>query len=171
VGAPLGGETVIPLSQAMLKAGTPINVPASAPPIPDFLVTNPVALAEWDRVVEILLDANAITALDVAVLASYCLNYALWVELAQKVEEEGVTAVSPKTGAPYIAPWFSAMNQAQAAMNAAAAQLALSPKARAGIRTTLSRAADQERKVAAAQAAGDSGAVSAPEGSRWAKFN
>lgn len=58
------------------------------------------ALIEWNRITDILRNANMLTAVDANLLAMYCDTFARWLEIRQQIETEGPTianATNPNT--------------------------------------------------------------------------
>lgn len=63
---------------------------------------------------------------DEPLIVMYAKNYEKWLQLAIEVDEEGEVVVSPKTGAKYLNPKFSAMKSIEKTLVTIANQLGLS---------------------------------------------
>ena len=86
-------------------------------------------LAEWDRVVGELVEADRITTLDKGVLAAYCIAFSSWLEAEALVAKFGVMVKSPN-GYPQQSPYVTHANQQRDAMLRCATELGLTPASR-----------------------------------------
>ncbi|HXT57666.1 MAG TPA: phage terminase small subunit P27 family [Pirellulales bacterium] len=102
--------------------------PAVAPDCPETLDVD--AREEWRRVVALLLELGTIQALDRAVLATYCAAWSDWTKARAEVAKTAAVVKSPN-GFPMQNPWVSIASGAFKQMQAAIAELGLSPVARA----------------------------------------
>lgn len=123
---------------------------AAAPPAQGYdlaaaPVARPAILGEeagrvWDRVAPPLAEAGLLTTADLETLASYCQSFARWLEAERKVDELGMVVKTPKD-VLQLNPYVNASKTYMAAMNKAAAELGLTPAARARLVATLTGAA------------------------------
>lgn len=90
------------------------------------------ALAEWLRVGPALADAGVLTPADRGVLAAYCQSWSAWVEAERNIKEFGRMLASPR-GLPILSPWLQVSSLAQQQFLRAAAELGLTPVARARV--------------------------------------
>jgi P27 family predicted phage terminase small subunit len=90
---------------------------------------NAAARAEWDRVVGALIKEERISALDLAVLAAYCVSFANWREAEELVGKFGAIIKSPN-GHPMQSPYVIQANQQRDAMLRCAVELGLTPASR-----------------------------------------
>lgn len=58
-----------------------------APECPDWL--NEEAKAEWDRLVDKMVELGTLTEMDMAAFAGYCQSYARWKEAEEFIEKHG----------------------------------------------------------------------------------
>lgn len=100
------------------------------PAVPSYL-TDPVAVAEWQRIVGTLGQGH-VTLVDRATLSAYCQKFAEWLEY------EALKAAHPRVikypnGAPMPSPYISMANKALTLMLRAAVELGITPSSRARI--------------------------------------
>lgn len=116
---PLSGETNKPQYQA--------------PECPKHLSGN--ALAEWHRMVDLLVRYKMITNIDTAALALYCDSYGQWQDARAQQEKimasggDGLMIKSPN-GYPIQNPYLSIINSAKRDTHKYMQELGLSPAAR-----------------------------------------
>ena len=103
--------------------------PVTCPQPPEFL--SDIAKREWDRVCPRLAEVGLMTDIDVAVLAAYCGAYADLVDATRK--QRGRTTVRLPSGIRRPSPFVSMIRTARADMVRYAAELGMSPAARAGL--------------------------------------
>lgn len=85
---------------------------AKVPECPEWLKRDPVAFAEWNRVVPQLENIGLLTAVDGAALEGYCKSYSRWVAAEVQMDAAGSVIYKPgkkgKNGEPpdsnYLAP-------------------------------------------------------------------
>lgn len=94
------------------------------------------ALTEWERVADVLYKANLATAMDRAVLVSYCEAWGAYVQGCKDVIEHGYVMTSEKTGQDYLSPYLNAKSMAEKQMRACVAELGMSPSSRTRIKVT-----------------------------------
>jgi P27 family predicted phage terminase small subunit len=115
-------------------------VPVAAPPMPDWLSDN--AVAEWERIIGILLTLGLVSKLDMMALATYCEAAADWQRFRRKIAEHNANnddkgdVQTFATGAKQISVWRQLANDAEKRATAAGAQFGLSPMARRNLKTT-----------------------------------
>jgi P27 family predicted phage terminase small subunit len=71
------------------------NVLPGAPDPPDSVQSDPVALAEWNRILPQLLDLGLVAKIDAASLAGYCLLISMAHKASESIAKDGVLVVSP----------------------------------------------------------------------------
>ena len=64
-----------------------------APECPDWL--NEEAKAEWDRLVDKMVELGTLTEMDMAAFAGYCQSYARWKEAEEFIEKHGTIVKTP----------------------------------------------------------------------------
>ncbi len=82
------GPKAIPLGNTLL------GIKTEMPQCPKHL--DNTARKEWRRVAPILFEHGLLTELDTAALASYCQNYARWIDCEEIIAEEGLTFTTEK---------------------------------------------------------------------------
>jgi P27 family predicted phage terminase small subunit len=95
-------------------------------------LTDPLAQAEWQRVVTTLIDRGQVTTVDRAVLSGYCLKYAQW----QALEKEAAThpfIVRSPNGYPLPNPALCMANKVFGLLLKAAAELGITPSSRSRV--------------------------------------
>jgi P27 family predicted phage terminase small subunit len=100
------------------------------PATPDEL-TDPIARAEWDRLVPTL---QHITTADRSTVLAYCLKYAQWVNL-EAAAASGEFLVKGAHGGKVANPLIAMANKAYALFLRAAVELGLSPSQRPRVST------------------------------------
>lgn len=113
-------------------------IPPGMPIMPAFL--EGIAKSEWDRLALILYHSNVLTEVDGAALGAYCQAYARW-EIAERAlkamaEHDTITrGIMLKTAAGNAIenPVYSAAKSALRDMLRAAAEIGITPSARARI--------------------------------------
>lgn len=71
------------------------NILPGEPEAPESVLGDPVAHAEWRRIVPELMRANLLSLCDAAALASYCSAFSLYQAAAESVAKDGITVASP----------------------------------------------------------------------------
>ena len=107
--------------------------PAVIPTAPAHL--DPVARAEWRRVVRPLAAAGLVTQVDRAALAVYCTAWSRWVDAEKKLVEFGSVLASPTKGFPLLSPYLTIANTAMAQMRSFLAEFGMTPASRSRIET------------------------------------
>lgn|SRR5574341_1751618 len=82
-----------PLPDAVLPGD---EVHPRAPAMPAMVRSDPVAEAEWERVVPILLDLKVITERDQSMLATYCLALSTFYKLHAFLHQHGISGADAK---------------------------------------------------------------------------
>lgn len=96
---------------------------------PDVLTD--AAREEWKRLCEDMRAKGVLTPWDRGAMAAYCQSYADWLEAQAKVNTIGQVVKAPRTGVPMQNPYLSIARGAKADMLQVAAELGLTPVARA----------------------------------------
>lgn len=118
-------------------------VPVGAPPMPDILSVE--AVAEWERLVPVLISLGIVSELDQMALATYCQACADWrryqrliaTKNAGSTDELGGDVQTFKTGAQQMHVLRQLANDAEKRANAAGAQFGLSPMSRRNLKTAV----------------------------------
>ena len=101
-----------------------------APECPDWLTDE--AKAEWDRLVDKMVNLGTLTEMDMAAFAGYCQSYARWKEAEEFMTQHG-TIVKTKSGYWQHVPQVSIAQTYLKIMNKIAEQFGLTPAARSRI--------------------------------------
>lgn len=96
--------------------------------IPSCVAENRDAKDEWIRITTILGDKA--DGRDRSLLEDYCLTHALVRSLRQRVDDEGYTLESPKTGSSYTNPTVNTLTSMQGHLAALRRDLYFTPKSR-----------------------------------------
>ncbi len=107
------------------------KVAPAVPPPPAHL--NGDALKEWRRITRLLAEAGLMTKLDLAIVASYCVAWARWIECEREVTSKGMILRSPN-GLPIYSPYLTIANRAMEQLRQCAEQIGLSGSARSRIK-------------------------------------
>jgi P27 family predicted phage terminase small subunit len=97
------------------------------------------ARAEWTRLCDDMRTKGVLTSWDRAAMAAYCQSYADWLDAQEKVNQIGQVVKAPRTGVPMQNPYLSVARGAKADMLRIAAELGLTPVARARLGTAEER--------------------------------
>ena len=112
-----------------LNAAEP-EFPPGIPAPPESVSSDPVALAEWRRVVPLLLESKVLSHGDYAVLVQYCTQFSLY-ESAVILVRTGVllkTKYGPKKN-----PAITVMQDAAKQVRSSAVELGMTPAARSKV--------------------------------------
>lgn len=102
------------------------------PDMPEVVRKSKGAREEWDRIVPLLSDAGTLKPTDVAILSSYCIQYARWQEAERKLRENGVVVMGQRANKkPNI--YLKIADEAAKLCRAFAAELGITPAARGKI--------------------------------------
>lgn len=104
-----------------------MNTPQNAPPRPAFLTGE--GKKEWNRIVAELDRLGRLESTDLALLATYCVTFARWIEAERMVKREGAVAVAP-SGYAVKSAWLTVADKAQDQLQKQIVQLGLSPYSR-----------------------------------------
>ena len=108
--------------------------PTSKAVAPDWLRSDPVAMAEWDRLAVELEQLGLLTNLDVQVFAMYCDSVSRYRRSRERLMDQGDIVESTKTGgALYQSPYLPVMRRERDFLKTAASLLGLSPSDRTRI--------------------------------------
>ena len=105
-------------------------------------ILNRVALRKIEELKEELGDKYS--PVDEPLIVMYAKNYERYLELEQKLLEDGVTSVSPKTGAEYMSPTFTASLAVQKNLVTIANQLGLSIASRKRLNISFKKEDDSQ---------------------------
>ena len=125
-----------------IPAGAP--VPTAVPDCPAFLP--PEAKAEWARFTQELETMGLVTLLDRSTLASYCEDFALWVEAMGHVRARGLV-VKTTRGNPIQNPYLAIANAAKERMLKVLELFGGSASARTRIKALEPTTEDAEQKA------------------------
>jgi P27 family predicted phage terminase small subunit len=116
------GKRRIPKEPKPSHAADPIDCPPT--------LTAP-AREEWNRLCEDMRIKGVLTTWDRGTMAAYCQSYADWMEAQAKVNQIGQIVKAPHSGVPMQNPYLSISRGAKSDMLHFAAELGLTPVARA----------------------------------------
>jgi P27 family predicted phage terminase small subunit len=102
---------------------------------PAELLDDPVALAEWNRLLPLLLRAQAVTDGDRASLVALCQQWSRYLDANSKVRAAGMVVRSP-SGYPMPNPYIGIANKALGNCVKLWVELGLTPSARSRVTTT-----------------------------------
>lgn len=105
---------------------------AQLDPILPAELTDPLAQAEWHRIVTTLVDRGQVTTVDRTVLAGYCLKYAQWLALEKEAATHPFIVRSPN-GYPLPNPALCMANKVFGLLLKAAAELGITPSSRSRV--------------------------------------
>lgn len=103
------------------------------PDPPAAVADDEVALAEWMRIVPILLNSKVLTQGDLATVVGYCTQYSLYNKAKAEVDEHGITILGPMGKKKN--PAVTVLQDAGKQMRAFATELGLTPAARTKVST------------------------------------
>lgn len=89
------------------------------------------ACRTWHRLVRLLGPAGVLRASDAEALAAYCETWSRWLEAADHVRREGMVIQTDR--GPARSPWWDVFEQASRQLRMLAAELGLTPAARARV--------------------------------------
>jgi len=102
---------------------------------PAELVDAPLALAEWQRLAPLLVQARQITNADRAALLALCLEWARYLDATAKVRTAGLVVSTPN-GYPIPNPYLSIATKALAGCARLWPELGLTPSSRSRVTVT-----------------------------------
>jgi P27 family predicted phage terminase small subunit len=119
-----------------------IFVPIENPTPPEHLTDD--ALAEWNRVIDLLVNLKLVTQIDRAALAAYCQAYGRWVQaersLAEMAAKDKLTRglmIKTKSGNLIQNPLVGAANKAMADMMRYCVEFGMTPSSRARLQNPM----------------------------------
>lgn len=127
----------------------PINTeepqpPVKCPPKPPTVSADPLADAEWRRIVPILDGLGILAEADMAALSAYCLLYSRWQQAEKRIQELGLL-VKARNGSPCRNPMIVVAKDALNQMAGYIAEFGLSPVARTRINRTAAGGGNAKR--------------------------
>jgi P27 family predicted phage terminase small subunit len=117
-----------------LNSDEPTPAPLTADPVPPEL-TDPQAVAEWQRLAPGLIACGQVTLADRALLVGYCVKYAQWLHLEMAARNED-PVVEGSTGNPIANPTYKLANAMFELVIRAAGELGLTPTSRSRVTRT-----------------------------------
>ncbi len=105
-----------------------MKVPPGTPAMPDYL--DPVARAEWHRVVPILVKAGVLTEADGTMVAAYCTAHSLYVRATDAYNEQGLMLKERGAKMAHVNPMVKVAAAARDQAMKLAAEFGLSPSSR-----------------------------------------
>ena len=93
---------------------------------------NPTAHAEWDRLIDELLNCNVLKAPDLSLFADYCKSYARVLDLEEKIDQCGLTLLD-KQGVAKRNPLYLTLMNERHYLHALRVRLGFSPVDRAKV--------------------------------------
>ncbi len=100
--------------------------PAGVPPCPKSVLADPIAKAEWDRVVPELLRMRVLSEVHMAALGAYCNSFSEW-QRAEEILRRGGRTYTNSNGTVCAHPAVSIVNQAKAQVRVWAAEFGMTP--------------------------------------------
>lgn len=91
---------------------------------------SPAAKKEWRRTGRRLLAMGLMSEVDEAAFAAYCQSYARWLEMQAMIQEMGVLAKEPGTGAFVLNPLLRVAREAQEQFTRALTEFGMTPSSR-----------------------------------------
>ena len=119
--------------------------PAGVPPCPESVLADPIAKAEWDRVVPELLGMRVLSEVHMAALGAYCNSFSEWQRAEEILRRDGRTYKLPN-GTVCKHPAVGIAQQAKMMVRAFAAEFGMTPASRSRLHVTIPD--DQESKKA-----------------------
>jgi len=114
--------------------------PVLPPPVvgdaPLELLGDPVAAAEWVRLLSLLTKAQVVTDGDRGSLIALCQQWSRYLEANGKVAEAGLVVKAPTSGYPMPNPYIAIANKSLGNCVKLWAELGLTPSARSRVTTT-----------------------------------
>lgn len=115
------------------------RVPTGTPDAPEIL--DPVARAEWDRIVALLAGSGVLSRVDGAALTLYCQTFSHWVEAEKSLQAKGLLIETPE-GALRPSPYMGISQKAVETMHRLLVEFGLTPSSRSRIKSTAEPAKD-----------------------------
>lgn len=119
-------------SKTPIPDNEPIPEPVNLPPAPQTL-TDPVAAAEWNKLVLEFHKMKMLGMVDLGILETYCQSWAQWRAATAKLSEHGTVVMGPK-GFPVVSPYMKIADAAFAKILPLMRELGLTPASRTRIR-------------------------------------
>jgi P27 family predicted phage terminase small subunit len=104
------------------------------PELPELVQADPVALAEWRRIVPILVDMSILSIADGPALCLYCMAHSRLRAATEQLRSEGLTIVSI-TGHEKANPLLAVVRGAADEVRRMLLELGLTPSARSSLKT------------------------------------
>jgi P27 family predicted phage terminase small subunit len=142
--------TPILAAQGSWRAKTRRNEPqpdAAAPDPPDHLSEG--AVAEWRRIVPIVMGMRVLTLADRAALAVYCAAFARWADAEREVAKNGAVVLTGQ-GYPIQNPHLAVANKAMEQIHKISCEFGLTPSSRSRVHASTD---EQPKPVKAGQPA------------------
>lgn len=108
-----------------------VEVKTKRPPMPKFLKGE--AKDEWNRIVELLVDNDLVTELDMAALAMYCQEWKIYYKLCEKLWRIDQYTTKTSNGNLIQHPLVGAKNKAFSNLLAICREFGFSPSARSSL--------------------------------------
>lgn len=93
------------------------------------------ALAEWQRMSEVLYGLGLLSEMDMAALAGYCAHYARWQEAERQITDGGAV-IETIQGNLIQSPWVGIANTSSRLMLKFLAEFGMTPSSRAKVTTS-----------------------------------
>lgn len=132
------GRRPTPTALKVLRGKTGHGALNTKEPTPAAMTSGPpahlsaVGLAEWHRIVPILLASRVLTEMDYAALSAYCGLWSRWVEAEAYVQAHGATVTSPN-GYEIASPYLTIANKALMDLRLYAVEFGLTPSSRSRV--------------------------------------
>lgn len=124
------------------QTGDEPQATAGVPVPPQCISDNPVALAEWHRIVDDLAAMKTLATLDTALVSAYCAMFARWQHAESKLLEMG-DVVRGASGGALVNPYFGISQRCARELRALAQELGLSAASRTRLRVSLPEEPDE----------------------------
>lgn len=117
-----------------INPDAPLPLPGR-PKCPPNIEADPVALAEWHHMVELLEKMGVLSTTDAAALALYCSCYSRWNYAEDKIRTQGMTTTTAHGGTK-VSPFVAISNAAIAQMQKLLVEFGCTPSSRSRVNHT-----------------------------------
>jgi P27 family predicted phage terminase small subunit len=101
------------------------------------------ARKEWFRIAPMLHETGLLTKLDVRMLASYCVDFATWIDATNEIQRSGSVIMGGKDkDIPMLSPFVRVAREAEQACHRKLIEFGLSPSSRTRVKVSKPEAKD-----------------------------
>jgi len=120
------------------KLPTADSEPESAPKVPrPPAYLKGEARKEWFRIAPMLHEAGLLSNLDVRMLASYCVDFATWIDATNQIQRNGSVIMGGKNkDIPMLSPFVRVAREAEQACHRKLVEFGLSPSSRTRVKVS-----------------------------------